>query len=74
MTIDHITPLSEGGLHCYENVQPAHSLCNHVKGSGEFSFERLEEAQRKRNRRKSKGYKNKTGRKRVPLTIQPRSV
>jgi 5-methylcytosine-specific restriction endonuclease McrA len=26
--IDHIVPLSRGGLHCYANVQVAHSRCN----------------------------------------------
>jgi 5-methylcytosine-specific restriction endonuclease McrA len=67
MTIDHIKPLSLGGLHEYANVQPAHSLCNHIKGSGEFSLERLEEAIRKRNKRRSKRYRNTTGRKGVPL-------
>ena len=68
MTIDHIVPLSKGGRHEYANVQPAHSLCNHVKGNGEFSLERLEVAYKARKRRKSKGYRNVTGRKRVPLT------
>jgi hypothetical protein len=28
MHIDHIVPLSRGGLHCYANVQVAHSRCN----------------------------------------------
>jgi len=68
MTIDHIVPLSQGGAHSYENTQPAHSLCNHVKGSGEFSLERLNDAEKRRARRRSKGYRNKTGRRRVPLT------
>lgn len=31
MELDHIVPLSRGGLHCYENVQPAHQLCNRRK-------------------------------------------
>jgi 5-methylcytosine-specific restriction endonuclease McrA len=30
-TIDHIIPLSRGGLHCYDNVQPAHASCNRRK-------------------------------------------
>lgn len=63
VTIDHIIPLSQGGLHEYANVQPAHGLCNHVKGSGEFSLERLEEAIKRRARRRSKRYRNTTGRK-----------
>jgi 5-methylcytosine-specific restriction endonuclease McrA len=32
-TIDHIFPLSKGGLHTYSNVQIAHSLCNSRKGA-----------------------------------------
>lgn len=74
MTIDHIVPLSQGGLHEYANVQPAHGLCNHVKGNGEFSLELLEAAYKRRKRRKSKGYRNKTGRKRVPLTPAIRAL
>ena len=31
--VDHIVPLSKGGLHSYANVQPAHPLCNIRKGS-----------------------------------------
>jgi 5-methylcytosine-specific restriction endonuclease McrA len=27
-TIDHIVPLSKGGLHCRDNVQTAHFRCN----------------------------------------------
>jgi 5-methylcytosine-specific restriction endonuclease McrA len=30
--VDHIRPLSNGGLHAYINVQPAHALCNMRKG------------------------------------------
>lgn len=26
--VDHVIPLSKGGLHCYANVQPAHPTCN----------------------------------------------
>ena len=29
--IDHIVPLSKGGSHTYDNVQPAHPRCNLVK-------------------------------------------
>jgi 5-methylcytosine-specific restriction endonuclease McrA len=32
-TIDHIIPLSKGGLHVYENIQLAHSICNSRKGN-----------------------------------------
>lgn len=32
-TIDHIIPLSRGGLHSYANVQIAHWLCNVAKGN-----------------------------------------
>jgi 5-methylcytosine-specific restriction endonuclease McrA len=63
MTIDHIVPLSQQGLHEYANVQPAHGLCNHVKANGEFTLEALEEAIESRNRkRRRKGYRNTTGR------------
>lgn len=31
--IDHIVPLSLGGLHNYENTQPAHPICNRRKGA-----------------------------------------
>lgn len=30
--IDHIIPLSKGGLHSYSNTHPAHSSCNTQKG------------------------------------------
>lgn len=30
--VDHVIPLSKGGLHGYINVQPAHPLCNYRKG------------------------------------------
>lgn len=29
--LDHVIPLSRGGLHCYSNVQVAHPRCNMVK-------------------------------------------
>ena len=32
-SIDHIIPLSKGGLHCPENVQAAHYRCNCLKGN-----------------------------------------
>jgi hypothetical protein len=31
--LDHITPLSRGGLHCYANVQVSHPMCNMKKGA-----------------------------------------
>lgn len=31
--IDHVKPLSKGGLHCYANVQPAHPDCNQRKSA-----------------------------------------
>lgn len=31
-TLDHIVPLSKGGSHTYDNLQPAHLLCNTSKG------------------------------------------
>lgn len=33
-TIDHIIPLSRGGPHLFENLQPAHKACNSRKGDG----------------------------------------
>jgi len=31
-TIDHIVPVSRGGPHTLENMQPAHRACNSRKG------------------------------------------
>jgi len=31
-SVDHIIPLSKGGLHSYANTQPAHLVCNLRKG------------------------------------------
>jgi predicted nucleic acid-binding Zn ribbon protein len=31
-SIDHIVPISKGGTHTYDNVQPAHFICNSFKG------------------------------------------
>lgn len=31
--VDHVVPLSRGGLHTYSNVQLAHGYCNRVKGA-----------------------------------------
>lgn len=35
LTIDHIIPKSCGGSDEYENLQPAHRLCNERKGNQE---------------------------------------
>ena len=37
--IDHIRPISAGGLHCYENVQVAHPGCNQRKHTQEAYHE-----------------------------------
>lgn len=31
--VDHVIPLSKGGMHGYINVQPAHPVCNISKGN-----------------------------------------
>lgn len=31
--VDHIVPLARGGIHSYVNTQPAHPLCNQIKGA-----------------------------------------
>jgi 5-methylcytosine-specific restriction endonuclease McrA len=31
--VDHVIPLSKGGMHGYANVQPAHKFCNLSKGA-----------------------------------------
>jgi 5-methylcytosine-specific restriction endonuclease McrA len=31
--VDHVIPLSKGGMHGYINVQPAHPRCNVRKGA-----------------------------------------
>jgi 5-methylcytosine-specific restriction endonuclease McrA len=31
--LDHIMPVSRGGLHCYDNVAVSHSSCNLKKGN-----------------------------------------
>lgn len=32
-TLEHIVPLSLGGTHTWDNVAPAHLLCNQKKGN-----------------------------------------
>lgn len=34
-TMDHIKPLSKGGRHVWENVAPAHWICNIEKADSE---------------------------------------
>lgn len=31
--MDHVHPLSKGGLHCYDNVRPTHASCNRSKNN-----------------------------------------
>lgn len=31
-TIEHVIPLCKGGTHTWDNVRPAHALCNFRKG------------------------------------------
>jgi HNH endonuclease len=31
--MDHIIPISKGGIHCYLNLQPSHIRCNLRKGN-----------------------------------------
>lgn len=40
-TIDHVVPLSKGGLHSYRNVQLAHFSCNSQKGDGRGGEEEI---------------------------------
>ena len=37
-TLDHIDPLSEGGLHMKANIQLAHRLCNSLKGTDDEEY------------------------------------
>jgi 5-methylcytosine-specific restriction endonuclease McrA len=32
-TLDHIIPLCQGGTHTWDNVQPAHAICNFIKAN-----------------------------------------
>ena len=34
-TLDHVVPLSKGGLHCLDNVKAAHWICNSLKRNDE---------------------------------------
>lgn len=33
-SVDHVIPLSKGGLHCYTNCRAAHYGCNSAKRAG----------------------------------------
>jgi 5-methylcytosine-specific restriction endonuclease McrA len=48
VTWDHITPISKGGPHALSNLQPAHRVCNSIKGS-----RTLEDARQTIQKRKS---------------------
>lgn len=32
-TVDHVVPLANGGSHALDNLQPAHFICNSIKGN-----------------------------------------
>lgn len=32
-SIDHVVPLSRGGTHTWDNVMPAHAICNFMKSN-----------------------------------------
>lgn len=38
-TVDHIIPISRGGLHIWENVRAAHGRCNFQRGDSMAEFE-----------------------------------
>jgi 5-methylcytosine-specific restriction endonuclease McrA len=38
LTIDHIIPTSKGGLHAWQNLQPAHKSCNSAKHAKLIAF------------------------------------
>lgn len=40
-TLDHIIPISHGGLHVKTNVQLAHMICNSKKGNGSVKGEQM---------------------------------
>lgn len=31
-TVEHVVPLAHGGTHTWDNVRPAHAICNFKKG------------------------------------------
>lgn len=33
VTLDHVIPISRGGTHTWDNVAPAHYICNQNKGN-----------------------------------------
>lgn len=40
-TVDHVIPLSKGGLHTWDNVRLAHQRCNSIKGD-RYGFDDME--------------------------------
>lgn len=65
MTLDHIQPLFRGGEHSFANAQPAHGLCNHIKGHqtmDEIDVDAIRAERAKRRIKKAKTpYYNLTG-------------
>lgn len=35
ITLDHVVPLSKGGLDQWDNLRLAHARCNHTRGNGD---------------------------------------
>ncbi len=51
VTLDHVIPLSRGGLHEYANIVCSHEACNLLKGNllpEEFVYQKPSPRQRKR--------------------------
>jgi 5-methylcytosine-specific restriction endonuclease McrA len=71
MTIDHILPISLGGEHSYANTQPAHGLCNHLKGNTPDELIDVDAIKSERTRRRLKRrklpYYNTTGQRAAPV-------
>lgn len=56
-TLDHVIPLSRGGVHAYINVQPAHAHCNRWKA--DKLPEEIEGQLPPKGRRKKPTYRNR---------------
>lgn len=39
--LDHVRPVSKGGMDCFENLRPVHYDCNAVKADQDLSIELL---------------------------------